>query len=44
MYIISQMPSGKWFDECFINDYYCEGDTYFEVSEQMIEHEKQLNK
>ena len=44
MYIISRMSSGKWFGECFTDDYYCEGAIYFEVSEQMIEHEKELNK
>lgn len=43
MYIISRMPSGKWFGESFVDGYYCEADTYFEVSEKMTEHDKSIS-
>lgn len=44
MYIINRMPSGRWFGECFEDNYYYEGDTYFDVSEQLEKHEAKISK
>ena len=39
MYIISRIPSGKWFGECIEDGYYYENDSWSDVSGKMEEHE-----
>lgn len=42
MYILSQMPSGKWFGECLEDGYYVEDNNWSIVSEKMEEHKSTI--
>lgn len=39
MYIVSRMESGKFFGEVLETGYYTEGDTAFEVEEDLRKHD-----
>ena len=39
MYIVSQMESGKFFGEVLETGYYAEGDTMFEVEENLAKND-----
>ena len=41
MYIVSRMESGKCFGEVLETGWYTEGDTFFEVEEELSKHDAQ---